>query len=104
MRRLFAVVALVLVFWSARAEKAPPRSAEGIPQLIHHQGLLTDDAGEPFTGDLEIEFALYSDSLSGVLLWSEVQPAVHIDEGFFNVYLGHVTAIPGRVLPLKSWT
>jgi len=64
-----------------------------IPQLINFQGMLTDAAGTPISGNRTVEFRIYDSALGGALNWSETQ-TVTIDQGLFSVLLGSVTSIP----------
>ena len=63
------------------------------PQMINYQGYLTDDAGAPVTGAVDMTFSIYDDSTAGNLLWDEHHAAVSVEEGIFNVLLGSVDSI-----------
>jgi hypothetical protein len=58
-----------------------------VPLVLNHQGMLTDAAGAPLTGDFFITFRMYEVETGGAEIWSEVQQ-VTVDHGVFNVYLG----------------
>ncbi|RLC15729.1 MAG: hypothetical protein DRH93_19425, partial [Deltaproteobacteria bacterium] len=58
-----------------------------VPAKINYQGYLTDNLGTIVpNGPYTITFAIYDDSNSR--LWSEIQTAVEVAEGIFNVQLG----------------
>jgi hypothetical protein len=63
--------------------------------LISYQGRLTDDSGNPINGTPSITFTIYDES--GVSMWTESHPSVHVNEGLFNVVLGSQTALPYSV-------
>lgn len=64
-----------------------------VSNQLRYQGVLTDSAGVPLDGTYTLTFRLYTAPLGGVLLWSETQPAVVLDEGLFGVLLGSVTPV-----------
>lgn len=64
-----------------------------VPRTINYQGYLTDAAGTPKNGSFSMAFKLYSASGGGTSLWSEIQPAVAVANGLFNVALGSVTPL-----------
>jgi hypothetical protein len=64
-----------------------------MPKLIHYQGYLTDDSGNPITDTLDITFSIYDDTTTGNLEWSEDHIGVEVLEGFFNVVLGQNSAL-----------
>ena len=83
MRRIsFFALTLALICVSSSA------SAQGAPDSLSFQGLLTDSLGNPIdsTG-VSITFKLYK---GGSAVWTEVQ-SVDVNNGVFNVLLGKVT-------------
>ena len=58
-----------------------------IPQTMSYQGVLTDAAGNPVAGPVELTFKLYDAATDGTLLWQETQQ-VDVANGLFNVILG----------------
>jgi hypothetical protein len=88
--RLFckpAIVASIILFVS------PPLFGQ-IPKKMSYQGLLTTPGGSPVTdGSYNFEFALYDTLSGGILLWSETQAGVSVQQGIFTVMLGSVTPI-----------
>ena len=58
-----------------------------VPPVLNHQGMLTDSAGSPLTGDYFMTFRLYEAAEGGTEIWSEAQQ-VTVENGVFNVYLG----------------
>ena len=64
-----------------------------IPHLINYQGMLTDNSGNPLTGNFDIIFRIYNDASTGTMRWEETQSGVTITNGLFSVILGSVTPI-----------
>ena len=67
--------------------------AAGVPHQINYQGLLTDDSGTPLAGTYELTFTIYSDSLTGVLIWTETRYGIDVEEGLVNLLLGRKTPL-----------
>jgi hypothetical protein len=59
-----------------------------MPKLIHYQGYLTDEFGDPLTGSYDLTFRIYDDTTSGNLEWDEVHSGVQVQQGLFDVVLG----------------
>ena len=72
-------------------------ATEGVPKLINYQGKLTDNEGNPLTGDFSMIFAIYDAEVLGNSLWEEGPRDVTVTEGLFNVLLGEVNPIPLEV-------
>ncbi|MFA6217600.1 MAG: hypothetical protein WDL87_08150 [Candidatus Omnitrophota bacterium] len=66
-------------------------SYAAVPHLINYQGRLTDTSGQPLEGTYSLTFRIYDAETAGNLLWEEIQPAVVVQKGIFNVLLGSVT-------------
>jgi hypothetical protein len=73
----------MLFLYAATSLQAQP------PQLLNYQGKLVRD-GTPTTGTFTMIFSIYSDSTSGVRLWTEIRD-VAVTAGVFNVLLGSIT-------------
>ncbi len=69
-------------------------SLAAVPDGIHYQAYLTDDAGSPIDSDISITFAAYTVDVGGVPLWSQTE-LVSVDTGLFSVVLGN----PGNPFP-----
>jgi hypothetical protein len=63
-----------------------------IPWHINYQGYLTDDLGNPLTGDYYMAFAIFDSANGGSELWQE-EKTVSVEDGLFNVVLGTLTPI-----------
>ncbi|MCP4160797.1 MAG: hypothetical protein GY760_12055 [Deltaproteobacteria bacterium] len=73
-------------------------NAQTVPSLINYQGMLTDSAGKPLTGNKKIEFNLYDSVTSTISVWGpQVFKNVSVVNGRFNVILGEKDII-GRSL------
>lgn len=71
-----------------------------VPSTISYQGKLTDAAGVPINGAVNMTFRIYSVSSGGTAVWTEAQPGVAITNGHFSVALGSVTPITRTVFEL----
>lgn len=79
------LVAMVFLF-SASVSAA-------VPGQVNFQGMLEDGAGQPVTGNVNFDFAIYDGLTGGTQLWSESQSGVAVNSGIYSVVLGSVTAI-----------
>ena len=61
--------------------------AQGISNYMPYQGFLSDSAGQPITGIVNIEFKLYEGELDADSVWSDTIQ-VQVRNGSFSVYLG----------------
>src|SRR5262245_30153562 len=75
---IVAAMAATLVSRSALAE---------VPALLPVQGHLSDAAGAPLDGKIEVVFRLFNQEQNGVKLFEETQ-SVNVDQGEFIAYLG----------------
>ena len=83
---------------------ALPAVAQAPPQLLQ-QGRLLDDAGEPMTGDVVMEFSIYDAPSEGATLWQS-EFTVSVDEtGFYSAVLGaHGTPLTADVFSqAQTW-
>ncbi len=77
--------------------------AQGVPQLINFQGRLTDDAGLPIDGPVEMRFRLLdADTLSASVLWSETHASVSVNNGIYHLILGSVNPLPPSALSVSD--
>jgi len=67
--------------------------AFAVPNVISYQGRLTDTGGNPLDGVYSMTFRLYTDSLAGSLIFTEVL-TVPVNAGLFSVELGNTVTIP----------
>jgi hypothetical protein len=75
----------------------PNKAGPAIPQEMNYQGWLgnkNDTLGIGITGNFSMRFAIYNDSVTGNLLWSETQKNISVTKGIFNVLLGSLNPIP----------
>jgi len=78
-----------------------------VPRIISYQGCLTDTLGKPVPdGVYNLTFALYTDSVGGVPVWSnDIVKAGHpvsVVRSFFNYNLGSVVPLPSEVFSDSS--
>ena len=64
-----------------------------VPDLISYQGTLTDPAGVALDTTVMMLFSIYIDSTGMLSLWSEGHPAVTVESGVFNVFLGETNPL-----------
>jgi len=67
----------------------PSASAQEVPRLINHEGMLVDAQGLPVTGQTIIALAIYDQPEGGVPLWRE-QYQLNLVDGYYSVRLGGV--------------
>jgi hypothetical protein len=80
--------------------EGPLPLVKNAPRLLKFSGVLTDDAGKPLKGTVQLTFLLYQDQEGGLPLWQEVQ-TVHLDGlGHYSVLLG---ATESAGLPLEPF-
>jgi len=69
--------------------------------MISYQGQLTDNAGNPIIGDVDIVFRLYHEASGGTAFWTEQHTganAVSVEGGLFHVLLGSIAPLdPGQL-------
>jgi hypothetical protein len=81
---LLAVGAILLPSLAFSQKPVP-----SIPHMINYQGMLTDNSGNPLTGNFDITFRIYNASSGGTLRWEETHYSVTVTNGLFNVILGN---------------
>jgi hypothetical protein len=84
-RLLIGVIGLFLVLIIF-----PYVSYAAIPQTINYQGYLTNAAGVPVNGTVQMVFSIYNVATGGAALWTETQ-SVTAANGVYNVNLGKFT-------------
>ena len=62
-------------------------SPSAVPEMIHYQGVLADDAGNPLDTTVSMTFSIYDDFTDGTALWTEIHGSVTTLGGLFNVLL-----------------
>jgi len=72
-----------------------------IPHKMNYQGYLTNAAGVPINGTLQMVFSIYNVSSGGTPLWTETH-SVTVSQGVYSVILGEGT-IPNPInLPFNT--
>ena len=95
------IVVVALMLLAQRAWAGP--AAQGVTAgVMSYQGYLTDSAGQPMNGQVDMKFRLYAqpDALYADRLWEEEHTggnAVPVTNGLFNVLLGSLNPIPSTV-------
>ena len=73
-----------------------------VPDGYSYQGYLTDPAGSPINGTINITFSLYDDINAINANWSEIQ-SVEVSQGLFQVKLGLITPFPTDLFGVPLW-
>jgi len=73
-----------------------------VPQLINYQARLTDSGGNPLNGSYSLTFRIYATATPGPALWHETHTGVAVANGYVNVLLGSVTALPAGLFTNAS--
>lgn len=87
MRKVLILLAVGAILLPTLAFSQKP--VPSIPHMINYQGMLTDNSGNPLTGNFDITFRIYNASSDGTLRWEETHYAVTVTNGLFNVILGN---------------
>ena len=91
MKNMGKVTVWVTVLWlGVMLVVLLPGVSRAIPQKINYQGYLTNAAGVPVNGTVQMVFSIYN--AGGTALWTETQN-VPVASGVYNVNLGEVTPI-----------
>ncbi|MSP72487.1 MAG: hypothetical protein EXR76_09970 [Myxococcales bacterium] len=73
-----------------------PAVSSAQPQLLHQEGLLLNNNGDPLMGNQVMTFKVYDALAGGVALWTEQHNAPLV-EGYYSAVLGSVTAFPAAL-------
>jgi hypothetical protein len=92
-----ALVGLVFLALGATHAIAGPAVQSGAPELVSYQGYLADDAGQPISGTVDLQFGLYDAPSGGNPLWEENQGAVPVADGYFAVLLGSANTLSAAI-------
>jgi len=70
-----------------------------VPRLVKFSGVLTDLAGKPLSGEVEVTFALYKQEADDEPLWTETQRVTADEKGGYTALLGvtQPTGMPTEV-------
>lgn len=64
-----------------------------VPGQVNFQGMLEDSSGQPVTGSVDFDFALFDTISAGTQIWSESQSGVLVSAGIYTVALGSVVPL-----------
>ena len=97
MKRRIVAIAVVFAVLIVIGELDTTRCSAAGPQLINYQGKLTDDLGNPLSGNYDMTFKLWDNETStdpSHLKWTETwnigTSQVTVTDGLFNVILGSI--------------
>lgn len=101
-RWIIFLVAGVILLAGSISPRANGTAQAGNPALnqaaggvtIPYTGRLTNEAGQPVTGDYTFTFTLFLSETGEEALWSEVQTGVKVSDGVFSVILGSQNPLP----------
>jgi len=68
-----------------------------VPNMMSYQGRLTDDTGVALTGDYNITFVIYADSIGSTTIWTEAHYNIPVTDGLFSAVLGSITPLDESV-------
>ncbi|MCK6571487.1 collagen-like protein [Myxococcota bacterium] len=92
------VFALCGGFLAAGAACIPAASAQSAPSLMHQEGVLIDNGGNPLAGPVNLRFQLFAANAGGVAVWTENYNAVALTEGYYSVLLGSVSPLTPAIV------
>lgn len=72
-----------------------------VPGTLTQQGRLFDAKGEPSTGNVDVQFAIYTAPSGGNAVWSEVI-SIALDDGFFSAELGAINPLSDSLLATEA--
>jgi len=83
-------------------------SFAAIPQTINYQGYLTDSAGDPVNGTVDMTFRIYdsADSVAvpvGSESWTETHTLVQVNQGVYSVQLGSLSTLTTLNFDVPYW-
>ncbi len=95
------IVAIMLLVTSAVAKPSLSQTSQFLSNgVLSYQGTLLDHMGNPFSGNVDIRFAIYDSPTSTSPLWLENRSGVNsvpVSNGLFNILLGSLNPIPDSV-------
>ncbi|OGE08281.1 hypothetical protein A3A60_02110 [Candidatus Curtissbacteria bacterium RIFCSPLOWO2_01_FULL_42_26] len=94
---IFALAFVLTLFLAARITHA-----QSVPTIISHQGRLLNSSNQPVTSNVSVEFKIYDALTGGTQVWTETQSITPDSLGFYETFLGGVTALPSS-LPNPSY-
>ena len=97
-RRPICLAFALLGFWLW----LPHASRAQIPGEMSLQGVITDSTGVGLIGTVELTFRLFLAESGGAVIWSEVHPAVMLDDGIYSVALGSITPFAGAAVDFSA--
>ncbi len=85
--RILAAAALILTISTV--------SVADIPRMIHYQGVITDDQGDPITQNgVTFNFRVFGIMAGGTPIWQEGPVVVDLTDGLLSHNLGSLTSLP----------
>ena len=93
------ILPLLLLFLSATRLSFAQTS---VPTIISHQGRLLNASSQPVTTNVSVEFKIYDALTGGTQVWTETQSITPDNLGFYDTFLGGVSALPAT-LPNPSY-
>jgi hypothetical protein len=88
---------LVLAALAATAVLATTRSAAAVPSTMAFTARLTDLAGAPIDGTVDVTFRLFDAASAGAMVWEESHDALAADGGLLYAELGGADALDAAV-------
>lgn len=73
------------------------------PALLPVQGILTDTAGAPIDGAVDVIFRIYDAETDGTMLFEETHAGLQVEAGLFTAYLGTFTTLDLGIFGGSLW-
>jgi len=97
MKKNVLVLIFVLLFFTAISLVAQTK------QLLNYQGRLTLKDNKPVPNLVKMDFSIWSSAEGGDKIWEELDRAIQVQDGIFNVALGDVVPFPENIfLPTED--
>jgi len=80
---------------------AAPAAASAVPRVVRITGTLTDEAGKPLSGPVDLHFSIYAEQNDAAPVWQETQTLNLDEQGHYTVLLG---AMQPEGLPVDLFT
>ncbi len=72
------------------------------PNLVHYQGRLLDNAGDPVNGTVDMAVRLYTQETGGSQIWGQTLASVAVSDGVYQFYFGDAS-FPDALTNAACW-
>lgn len=95
MKRMIKYAVFAALFCCAAAHAQPPN-------LVHYQGRLLDNAGDPVNGSVDMAVRLYTQETGGSQIWEQTLEDVAVSDGVYQFYFGDAS-FPDALTNAACW-